>query len=120
MQIISIIVHITANGSATCKPYIRGEQIGDLKKICTGPNPPPPRGGGVRYATAMYIYTLPDALFVCYKQSPDNPCSVASSQRASSPRWIEDDTFNGRDIINHWEVYEDGQLIDGPGIIESG
>ncbi|GFV35369.1 transposable element Tcb1 transposase [Trichonephila clavipes] len=31
----------------------------------------------------------------------DNACSVAFSQRASSPRLIEDETFNDSDVINN-------------------
>ncbi|PRD23848.1 UNVERIFIED_CONTAM: hypothetical protein NCL1_45296 [Trichonephila clavipes] len=54
----------------------------------------PQSPGVVRYATAMCIYTLQDALFICYKQSPDNARSVAFSQRANSPRLIEDKTLN--------------------------
>ncbi|GFV92575.1 hypothetical protein TNCV_1374261 [Trichonephila clavipes] len=53
--------------------------------------------------------TLKDALFICYKQSPDNAHSDAFSQRSSSPRLIEDETFNDSDIINSLINYEDGQ-----------
>ncbi|GFW55605.1 uncharacterized protein TNCV_119891 [Trichonephila clavipes] len=53
--------------------------------------------------------TLQDALFICYKQSPDNAHSVALSQRSSSPCLIEDETFNDSDIINNLINYEDGQ-----------
>ncbi|GFX32848.1 hypothetical protein TNCV_889841 [Trichonephila clavipes] len=42
-----------------------------------------------------------DALFFCYKQSPDNARSVAFSQRSNNPRLIEDETLNDRDIINN-------------------
>ncbi|GFX43420.1 uncharacterized protein TNCV_4874401 [Trichonephila clavipes] len=50
-----------------------------------------------------------DALFICYKQSPDNAHSVAFPQRSSSPRLIEDETFNYSDFINNLIDYEDGQ-----------
>ncbi|GFV48643.1 uncharacterized protein TNCV_292561, partial [Trichonephila clavipes] len=63
--------------------------------------------GGVRYATEMS--TLQDALFICYIQSPDNAHSVVFSQCSSSPRLIEDETFNDSDIINNLINYEDGQ-----------
>ncbi|GFW33496.1 uncharacterized protein TNCV_2210311 [Trichonephila clavipes] len=65
--------------------------------------------GDVRYATAMYIYTLQDAHFFCYKQSPYNARSVAFSQSANSPRMIEDETLNNRGIINNLIDYVDGQ-----------
>ncbi|GFX60186.1 uncharacterized protein TNCV_4533461 [Trichonephila clavipes] len=52
---------------------------------------------------------LQDALFICYKQSPDKAHSVGFSQRSSSPRWIEDETFNDSDIINNLTDYEDGK-----------
>ncbi|GFX62388.1 uncharacterized protein TNCV_1381131 [Trichonephila clavipes] len=55
------------------------------------------------------IQTLQDALFTCYKQSPDNVHSVPFSKRSSSPRLIEDETFNDSDIINNLIDYEDGQ-----------
>ncbi|GFU37323.1 hypothetical protein TNCV_4273111 [Trichonephila clavipes] len=42
-------------------------------------------------------------------ESPDNAHSVAFSQRSSSPRLIEDETFNDSDIINDLKNYEDGQ-----------
>ncbi|GFV95612.1 uncharacterized protein TNCV_4576131 [Trichonephila clavipes] len=50
-----------------------------------------------------------DALFIGYKQSPDNAHSVAFSQRSSSPHLIVDETFNDSDIINNMIDYEDGQ-----------
>ncbi|GFV01079.1 hypothetical protein TNCV_1010001 [Trichonephila clavipes] len=44
----------------------------------------------------------------------DGRCSklfrVAFSQRSSSPRLIEDETFNDSDIINNLINYEDGQV----------
>ncbi|PRD25805.1 UNVERIFIED_CONTAM: hypothetical protein NCL1_39849 [Trichonephila clavipes] len=43
------------------------------------------------------------------KPSPDNEHSVAFSQRFSSPRLIEDETFNDNDIINNLINYEDGR-----------
>ncbi|GFW95821.1 uncharacterized protein TNCV_5023561 [Trichonephila clavipes] len=53
---------------------------------------------------------LQETLFICYKQSPDNNAhSVAFSQRSSSRRLIEDQTFNGYDIINNLIDYDDGQ-----------
>ncbi|PRD19814.1 UNVERIFIED_CONTAM: hypothetical protein NCL1_56308 [Trichonephila clavipes] len=55
------------------------------------------------------MWTLQDALFICYKQSHDNAYSVAFSQRSSSPRLIEDETFNGSGIIKNLLDYEDGQ-----------
>ncbi|GFY03259.1 uncharacterized protein TNCV_1172191 [Trichonephila clavipes] len=73
-------------------------------------SPAPSQGrsyGGVRYVTAMYIYTIQDALFICCKQSP-NALSVAFSQRVNSPRLIEDETFNDGDVINNLIDYEDG------------
>ncbi|GFX58382.1 hypothetical protein TNCV_306721 [Trichonephila clavipes] len=48
---------------------------------------------------------------VCYNQSPDNAHSVALSQRSSSPRLIEDETFNDSDIINNLINNEDGQEV---------
>ncbi|GFW32750.1 uncharacterized protein TNCV_3679981 [Trichonephila clavipes] len=48
-------------------------------------------------------------MFIYNKQSPDNALSVAFSQRSSSPLLIEDETFNGIDIINNYIDYEDGQ-----------
>ncbi|GFT18986.1 uncharacterized protein TNCV_3212211 [Trichonephila clavipes] len=62
---------------------------------------------GVRCATEMW--TLLDTLFICYEKSPDNAHSVALSQRSSSPRLIEDETFNDSDIINNLINYEEGQ-----------
>ncbi|GFY11946.1 hypothetical protein TNCV_4974461 [Trichonephila clavipes] len=53
----------------------------------------------VRYASETQ--TLQDAVFICYKQSSDNTHSVAFTQHASSPRLIEDETFNSSDIINN-------------------
>ncbi|GFU39415.1 uncharacterized protein TNCV_3454571 [Trichonephila clavipes] len=53
--------------------------------------------------------TLQDALFICYKLSPDNAHSVAFSQHSSNLRLIEDETFNDSDIINNLINYEDGQ-----------
>ncbi|GFS75325.1 uncharacterized protein TNCV_719861 [Trichonephila clavipes] len=55
------------------------------------------------------MLTLQEALFICYKQSPDNVHSVAFSQRSSSPLLIEDETFNDSDIINNLMDYEDRQ-----------
>ncbi|GFY35487.1 uncharacterized protein LOC103524116 [Trichonephila clavipes] len=52
--------------------------------------------------------TLQDSLLIWFKQSPDNAHSVAFSQRSSSPRLNEDDTFNDSDIINNLIDYEDG------------
>ncbi|GFY18640.1 uncharacterized protein TNCV_2398651 [Trichonephila clavipes] len=60
----------------------------------------------------MYIHTLQDDLFICYKQSPDNARSVAFYQRANGASFIKDETFNGSDIINNLIGYEDGQ--EGP------
>ncbi|GFT17930.1 uncharacterized protein TNCV_4910891 [Trichonephila clavipes] len=59
--------------------------------------------------TPEYLDTLQDALFTCYKQSPDNVHSVAFSQHFSNPRLIEDETFNDSNIINNLIDYEDGQ-----------
>ncbi|PRD19947.1 UNVERIFIED_CONTAM: hypothetical protein NCL1_55980 [Trichonephila clavipes] len=39
----------------------------------------------------------------------DNAHSAAFSRRSSSPRLIEDETFNDSDIINNLIDYEDGQ-----------
>ncbi|GFT75118.1 uncharacterized protein TNCV_2244891 [Trichonephila clavipes] len=64
---------------------------------------------GVCYATAIYKYTLQDALFICYKQSADNTPLVAFSQRAINPRLIEDETFNDCGIINNLKDYVDEQ-----------
>ncbi|GFY34595.1 uncharacterized protein TNCV_1372861 [Trichonephila clavipes] len=58
------------------------------------------------------MWTLQDALFICYKQSPNNAHSVAFSQRSSNPRLIEDGTFNDSDIINNLIDYEDRQEPD--------
>ncbi|GFW89897.1 uncharacterized protein TNCV_2979931 [Trichonephila clavipes] len=55
------------------------------------------------------MQTLQDALFICYKQSPDNAHSVAFSQRSSSPHLLEEETFNDSDIINNLMENEDGQ-----------
>ncbi|GFX97857.1 uncharacterized protein TNCV_4905081 [Trichonephila clavipes] len=57
----------------------------------------------------MYISTLQDALFIGYKQSPDNVRTFSLSQRANRPRLIEEKTFNDNDIINSLIDYEDGQ-----------
>ncbi|GFX98473.1 uncharacterized protein TNCV_4002421 [Trichonephila clavipes] len=68
-----------------------------------------------RHRTMFCLYdakkdnTLQDALFTCYKQSPDNVHSVPFSKRSSSPRLIEDEAFNDSDIINILIEYEDGQ-----------
>ncbi|GFY09647.1 uncharacterized protein TNCV_381421 [Trichonephila clavipes] len=59
-------------------------------------------------ATAMYINAFQDALFFCYKQSPNNAHSVAFSEHTKSSRLIEDEIFNDRDIINHLIDYEEG------------
>ncbi|GFU46989.1 hypothetical protein TNCV_813621 [Trichonephila clavipes] len=64
--------------------------------------------GVVRYVTAVYICTLQIAVFICYKQSPDNARSVAFSQRANSLRLIEDETLNDSGIINNLIDYVDG------------
>ncbi|GFY30160.1 thromboxane-A synthase [Trichonephila clavipes] len=53
--------------------------------------------------------TLQDALFICYKQSPDNTHSVSFSQRSISTRLIDDETFNDSNIINNLIDYEDRQ-----------
>ncbi|GFV73133.1 uncharacterized protein TNCV_3665501 [Trichonephila clavipes] len=58
------------------------------------------------------LKVLQDALFICYKKSPDNDHSVAFYQRCSSPYLIEDETFNDRDFINNLTDFEDGQ--EGP------
>ncbi|PRD21518.1 UNVERIFIED_CONTAM: hypothetical protein NCL1_51513 [Trichonephila clavipes] len=50
---------------------------------------------------------IQDALFICYKQSPDNAHLAAFTLRSSSPRLIEDETFNDSDIMNNFIVYED-------------
>ncbi|PRD18953.1 UNVERIFIED_CONTAM: hypothetical protein NCL1_58925 [Trichonephila clavipes] len=55
------------------------------------------------------MLTLQDALFICYKQSPDNAHSVAFFQRSCSPRLIEDETFNDSDNMNNLIDYEGGQ-----------
>ncbi|GFV28755.1 uncharacterized protein TNCV_3987051 [Trichonephila clavipes] len=60
----------------------------------------------------MYIHALQNAIFICNKQSPDNARSAAFPQRASSPRLIEDETFNDRDIFNNLIDYEEGQELD--------
>ncbi|GFU88123.1 hypothetical protein TNCV_1336921 [Trichonephila clavipes] len=52
---------------------------------------------------------LQDALFICYKQSPDNEHSVAFYRRSSSLHLIEDETFDDSDIINNLINYEDEQ-----------
>ncbi|GFY26266.1 uncharacterized protein TNCV_24651 [Trichonephila clavipes] len=73
--------------------------------------PPTMRWGlrGVRYATAIYVYTLQDAVFICCKLSPDNARSVAFSQRVNSPRLTEDETINDSDIVNNLvDYYKDG------------
>ncbi|GFW58953.1 uncharacterized protein TNCV_2830591 [Trichonephila clavipes] len=57
-------------------------------------------------------HTRQDALFIYYKQYPDNEHSVAFSQLSSSPHLIENETFNDSDIINNLIDYEDGQ--EGP------
>ncbi|GFU57271.1 uncharacterized protein TNCV_3634611 [Trichonephila clavipes] len=66
---------------------------------------PPPVAGLNGFGST----TLQDALFVCYKQSPDNAHSVAFSQRSSSPRLIEYETFNESHIVNNLIDYEDEQ-----------
>ncbi|GFV69755.1 uncharacterized protein TNCV_1349081 [Trichonephila clavipes] len=57
----------------------------------------------------MYVTPLKDNIFNCYKQSPDNARSVAFSQRSSSRRLIEAQTFNDSDIMNNLIDYENGQ-----------
>ncbi|GFU13895.1 transposable element Tcb1 transposase [Trichonephila clavipes] len=63
------------------------------------------RGGFVGHrfrASSKHLYShLPVDGF------PDNAHSVAFSQRSSSPRLIEDETFNDSDIINNLINYED-------------
>ncbi|GFX67578.1 hypothetical protein TNCV_3933201 [Trichonephila clavipes] len=54
------------------------------------------------------LHTFQDALFIGYKQSPDNAHSIAFSQRISSTNLIQDETFNDRDIINKLIDYEEG------------
>ncbi|GFT97245.1 hypothetical protein TNCV_2205381 [Trichonephila clavipes] len=66
-------------------------------------------GVGKRENLAHSVTILQDALLICYKQSPDNAPSVTFSQRFRSPRLIEDETFNGSDIINNLINYEDGE-----------
>ncbi|GFW85552.1 uncharacterized protein TNCV_852041 [Trichonephila clavipes] len=64
----------------------------------------------ISHKLGKYIFsTLQEALFICYKQSPDNAHSVAFSQRSSSPRLTEDEIFNDSNIINNLILYEDGQ-----------
>ncbi|GFW73773.1 uncharacterized protein TNCV_1542271 [Trichonephila clavipes] len=53
--------------------------------------------------------TLQDALFICYKQSPDNAHTVVFSQHSSTPILIEGETFNKSDSLNNLIDYEDGQ-----------
>ncbi|GFV64592.1 hypothetical protein TNCV_4965731 [Trichonephila clavipes] len=60
-------------------------------------------------ALGSYEKTFQDALFICYEQSPDKAHSVAFSQRSSSLRLMEDETFNDSDIINNLIDYERGQ-----------
>ncbi|GFV51825.1 uncharacterized protein TNCV_1321811 [Trichonephila clavipes] len=62
-----------------------------------------------RLLQSILFKTLQDALFICYKQSPDNAHSVAFSQRSSSPHLIEDETFNDSGVMNNLIDYEDGQ-----------
>ncbi|GFU64882.1 uncharacterized protein TNCV_785331 [Trichonephila clavipes] len=62
-------------------------------------------GGGVRYATTMYIYTLQDALFICYKQFPNNARLIVFPQRANSLRLLEYETLNDYGIINNLIEY---------------
>ncbi|GFX18627.1 uncharacterized protein TNCV_3310881 [Trichonephila clavipes] len=57
----------------------------------------------------MYIYTLEESLFICYKQSNENPLLVAFSQRTHSLNWIEDEAFKDNETINNLIDYEDGQ-----------
>ncbi|GFU57569.1 hypothetical protein TNCV_3637291 [Trichonephila clavipes] len=68
----------------------------------------PPRVPGVYVMPLQCTYTLQDALFIRYKQSPDNTRSVVFSQRANSPRLIEDETLNDCGIINNLIDYVDG------------
>ncbi|GFV74247.1 uncharacterized protein TNCV_2312451 [Trichonephila clavipes] len=62
------------------------------------------------YKLGKYAFSaVQDGLFICYKQSLDNVHYVAFSQRSSSPRLIEDETFNDSDNINNLINYEDEQ-----------
>ncbi|PRD28389.1 UNVERIFIED_CONTAM: hypothetical protein NCL1_32536 [Trichonephila clavipes] len=73
---------------------------------------PPPRDAGV-YVTPLkcrHFKTL--CSFVI--NTPDNANSVAFSQCSSSPRLIEDETFNDSVIINNLIDYEDGQEKPDP------
>ncbi|GFX00203.1 hypothetical protein TNCV_296921 [Trichonephila clavipes] len=65
---------------------------------------------GVRHDTE--IWTLQDALFICYKQSPDNALSVAFSQCSCSARLIEDETFNDSDIINNLKIMKTDKKLN--------
>ncbi|GFW85135.1 uncharacterized protein TNCV_3248751 [Trichonephila clavipes] len=50
--------------------------------------------------------------FICYKESPNNARSVAFSQRACSPRLIDDETLNDCGIMNNLIDCVDGQELD--------
>ncbi|GFV33011.1 hypothetical protein TNCV_2023791 [Trichonephila clavipes] len=55
----------------------------------------------------MYIYAFQEGQFIGYKQSFTR--SIAFFQRNSSTHFLEDEVFNGRDIINNLVYYEDEQ-----------
>ncbi|GFX53753.1 hypothetical protein TNCV_1596991 [Trichonephila clavipes] len=57
----------------------------------------------------MYIFTFQGALLIDYEQSLDKARSITFSQRSSSKRLLEDETFNDNEVINNFIDYEEQQ-----------
>ncbi|GFX72654.1 hypothetical protein TNCV_4062501 [Trichonephila clavipes] len=64
-----------------------------------------PHGIGLK----IYLYTLQESLFICYKQSFYDTRSFAFARHANSARLFEDETVNHNGIIDNLIVHEDGQ-----------
>ncbi|GFV40887.1 hypothetical protein TNCV_1637711 [Trichonephila clavipes] len=65
--------------------------------------------GGIGHRTYAFRSRVRCSNHQATHESPDNVRSVAFSQLAHSPRLIEDEIFNDRDIMNNMIDYEDGR-----------
>ncbi|GFW57964.1 hypothetical protein TNCV_1419111 [Trichonephila clavipes] len=61
----------------------------------------------------MHMHAFQDVLFIGYKQSLDNPRSIAFSQRTSNTHLIKDETFNDSNTVNDLKGYENGHEEPG-------
>ncbi|PRD34844.1 UNVERIFIED_CONTAM: hypothetical protein NCL1_13393 [Trichonephila clavipes] len=62
----------------------------------------------VMFSINVHAYTSRHSVLIGYEQSLDNARSIAFSQRTGSTHLIEDEAFNGSDVINNLTDYEDG------------